>query len=176
MYFMLIYSFLVIGIASYGGGLVTVGLVIHEIVTIRGWLSPREMADVITLSQFTPGPIAINTATYTGLRVLGIGGAIVATLSVVIPSILVLTVILLIRNYLNRNRKISTSRVSFLTVLRPGILALLLQAVVRFGESALTSWFSLGTAIISFTIFFFFRKVHPFWVMLAAGFAGILFF
>lgn len=176
MYLQLFQSFMMIGIASYGGGLVTVGLVIHEVVNARGWLSAREMTDVITLSQLTPGPIAINSATYTGFRLLGMGGAAISTISVLLPPIIIMTILLLAKKLVEKHPLVRNRKLPFLSALRPGILALLFQAVLQFGRSALTTLPAIIICVVSFLLFWFVRKLHPFWVMLAAGIIGMVVF
>jgi chromate transporter len=176
IYLKLFQSFVMIGLASYGGGLVTVGLVIHEVVTARNWLSVREMTDVITLSQLTPGPIAINSATYTGFRLLGLGGAAVATVSVLTAPLLIMTIILLVKKVVENKSLSREGKIPLLSALRPGILALLLQAVVQFGRSALDSTASVLLCITAFALFWFVRRLHPFWVMLGAGLIGMVVF
>ena len=96
----LFWSFFQIGLFSFGGGYASMPLIQNQVVTIRGWLTLTELADMITISQMTPGPIAINSATFVGTRLAGLPGAIVATLGCVIPSsMVVLTLAFLYYKY-----------------------------------------------------------------------------
>ena len=169
-------SFIGIGLASYGGGLVTVGLIIHEIVTVRAWLSAEAMAQAVTLSQLTPGPVAINTATFTGYRVDGILGSIVATLSVVLPSIVLMSTLLIAKHKLRDKpgHPLSKAGPRITQALRPGLLALLLQAVFSFGSATMAGPFSYAVFGGSLVIFLVFRKLHPLIVMVGAGLLGVL--
>lgn len=73
-------SFLKIGVSSIGGGYATIPLIQQQVVAIHGWLTIQEFSDIITISQMTPGPLAINASSFVGMRVGGITGAIVATI------------------------------------------------------------------------------------------------
>ena len=92
IYLELFWSFFQVGLFSIGGGYAALPLIQTQVVEQNAWLSVNEFIDVITISQMTPGPIAINSATFVGIKIAGIGGAIVATLGCILPScIIVLT-------------------------------------------------------------------------------------
>ena len=92
-------SFVIIGAFSFGGGYAALPLIQNQIVSLHHWLSPDEFNHLITISQMTPGPIAINSATFVGLKIDGIAGAVTATLGCVLPSCIIVT--LLAYFYLN---------------------------------------------------------------------------
>lgn len=77
-------TFLNVGICSIGGGYATIHMIQQEVVVSHGWLTPQEYLDMITLSQMTPGPIAVNTSTFAGMRTAGFAGAIVASVACVL--------------------------------------------------------------------------------------------
>ena len=85
----LFWSFFQIGLFSIGGGYAAMPIIQHQVVEINGWLSMIEFGDVVTISQMTPGPIAINSATFVGTRIAGLPGAIIATIGCVTPSIII---------------------------------------------------------------------------------------
>ena len=85
----LLISFLYVGLFSIGGGYATLPLIQEQIVELHGWLSYKEFTDIITISQMTPGPLAVNGSTFVGLRVAGIFGAVVATFGCVISGVLI---------------------------------------------------------------------------------------
>ena len=126
IYLQLLLSFLQIGLLSFGGGYAALPLIQDQIVSLHGWLSMEEFTDLITISQMTPGPIAINAATFVGLKIAGVPGAIVATLGCVLPSCVIVTLIAGL--YL----KYRTMRVlqSVLGTLRPAVVALIASAGV----------------------------------------------
>lgn len=82
-------SFLQIGFSSIGGGYATIPLIQEQVVNIHHWLTMQEFSDVITISQMTPGPLAVNASTFVGIRIAGILGAIVATVGCVSIGFLV---------------------------------------------------------------------------------------
>ena len=89
IYLELMFSFLYIGLFSIGGGYATMPLIQEQVVERHHWLTMEEFADVIAISQMTPGPIAINSATFTGIRIAGIFGAIAATIGCILPSLVI---------------------------------------------------------------------------------------
>ena len=96
----LLFSFLQIGLLSIGGGYAALPIIQDQVVAMHGWLSMREFADILTISQMTPGPIAINAASFVGTKIAGLPGALVASLGVVLPSfIIVLTLSFLYYKY-----------------------------------------------------------------------------
>ena len=85
IYLELFWSFFQVGLFSIGGGYAAMPLIQAQVVDQHGWLSLSEFIDVITISQMTPGPIGINSATFVGIKIAGIGGALVATLGCILP-------------------------------------------------------------------------------------------
>ncbi len=83
-------TFLLIGVLNFGGGYAMVSFIQNQVVNIHGWLTIREYTDMLAISQATPGPIAINTATYTGFKIAGVPGALVATFALVLPAFFVI--------------------------------------------------------------------------------------
>ncbi|MFI3328558.1 MAG: chromate transporter [Rikenellaceae bacterium] len=86
VYLQLLLSYLKIGFFGFGGGYAMLTFIYHEVVVKNGWITAAELADIIAISQMTPGPIAINSATYIGYTVAGIGGSVVATVAVCTPA------------------------------------------------------------------------------------------
>ena len=93
IYLQLFLSFLQIGLFSLGGGYAAMPLIQNQIVTIHSWLSMSEFTDLITISQMTPGPIAINSATFVGIKIAGLPGALIATIGCILPSCIIVTLI-----------------------------------------------------------------------------------
>ena len=93
IYLKLFISFLKIGAFSFGGGYAAMPLIESEVVNTNHWLSAAEFGDLITISQMTPGPIAINSATFVGIRIAGVFGAMAATLGCILPALILVTVI-----------------------------------------------------------------------------------
>lgn len=93
IYWELFLSFLQVGLFSFGGGYAAMPLIRGQVVTVHHWLSMSEFTDLITISQMTPGPIAVNSATFVGTKIAGTLGALVATFGCILPSCIIVTVI-----------------------------------------------------------------------------------
>ena len=93
IYLQLFLSFLQIGLFSFGGGYAAMPLSQGQVVTLHGWLTISEFTDLITISQMTPGPIAVNSATFVGMKIAGIPGAVVATAGCILPSCIIVTIL-----------------------------------------------------------------------------------
>ena len=92
-YLELFISFFKIGLFSFGGGYAAMPLIQDQVVTAHQWLSMPEFTDLVTISQMTPGPIAINSATFVGIKIAGIPGALAATLGCILPSCVIVMLI-----------------------------------------------------------------------------------
>lgn len=144
-------SFIQIGLFSIGGGYAALPLIQNQVVEIHGWLTLSEFADVISIAEMTPGPIAVNAATFVGIKISGLPGAVVATFGSILPSCVIVT--LLAYLYL-RFRKL-TAMQGALAGIRPAVvsmiasagLTILLLALFGSGSVSLES-FSLTNAII----------------------------
>lgn len=124
LYLQLFISFLQIGALSFGGGYAAMPLIQQQVVTLHGWLSLSEFTDLITISQMTPGPIAINSATFVGTRVGGFWGALCATTGCVLPSCLLVS--LMAWAYLKYGHLSIIQDV--LSSLRPAVIAMIASA------------------------------------------------
>ena len=93
IYLQLFLSFLQIGAFSFGGGYAAMPLIQNQVVQLHPWLSQSEFTDLLTISQMTPGHIAVNSATFVGLKVAGIPGAVICTLGCVLTSCILVSLI-----------------------------------------------------------------------------------
>lgn len=171
----LFFSFLQIGLFSFGGGYAAMPLIQGQVVTQHGWLSMSEFTDLVTISQMTPGPIAINSATFVGIKIAGIPGALAATLGCILPSCIIVT--LIAKLYLKyRNMTVLQS---VLCSLRPAVVAMIASAgisilVTAFWGAAAkirlpdTDW-SLVLIFVICIILLKKIRMNPIWVMLLAG-------
>ena len=130
IYWQLFLSFLQIGMFSFGGGYAALPLIQEQVVTQHGWLSRSEFTDLITISQMTPGPIAVNSATFVGIRLAGFLGALAATFGCILPSCILVTVL----SYLYlKYRKMSMLQ-GVLETLRPAVVSMIAAAGGTHGE------------------------------------------
>ncbi|MBW7571480.1 chromate transporter [Caproiciproducens faecalis] len=180
IYLQLFWSFFQVGLFSIGGGYAAMPIIQNQVVTQHGWLSMTEFADVITISQMTPGPISINSATFVGIRIAGIWGAVIATVGCVLPScIIVLTLAFIYYKYRNL-----TLAQGILGGLRPAVVAMIASAglailVLAFWEGKPVSvnpqdldWISI--VLFSICLFVLRKwKSDPIIVMSGAGFVGL---
>lgn len=126
IYLQLFLSFLQIGAFSFGGGYAAMPLIQNQVVQLHPWLSQSEFTDLITISQMTPGPIAVNSATFVGTRIAGVPGALAATIGCVLPSCILVTI--LAKIYL-KYRNLSLLQ-GILKSLRPAVIAMIAAAGV----------------------------------------------
>ena len=118
-------SFARVGIGAFGGGFSVLPLIENELVTQMGWITAEEFRNIFALSQVTPGPIAINAATFIGFHEGGILGAIVATASMVIAPLILLIITVLILEQFG-----ATNKSAFKKSMRPAVSALLSLALI----------------------------------------------
>lgn len=124
IYLQLFWSFFQIGLFSFGGGYAAMPLIQNQIVNIRGWLTMSEFTDIITISQMTPGPVAVNSATFVGIRLGGVWGAVIATIGCILPSSVIA---LILAKLYYKYRELSVMK-GVMNGLRPAVVALIASA------------------------------------------------
>lgn len=122
--FKLFLSFMKIGAFTFGGGYAMIPLIQKEVIEKKKWISEEDLLDIIAIAESTPGPVAINSATFVGYRVAGFWGAFSATFGVVLPSFVIISVI---ATLLNRFSQIKAVKYAFFGI-RAGVLALVIKA------------------------------------------------
>ncbi|MGN0314687.1 MAG: chromate transporter [Fusicatenibacter sp.] len=175
IYLQLFFSFLQIGLFSFGGGYAAMPLIQGQVVTTHKWLSMAEFTDLITISQMTPGPIAVNSATFVGIKIAGVPGAFAATFGCIFPSCIIVT--LIAKMYLKYQKMAMLQEV--LRSLRPAVVAMIASAGISILITAF--WGSSANITLSgtkFSLVFIFLicvvllqkvKMNPIRVMLLAG-------
>lgn len=139
--------FLKIGVMAFGGGYAALPLIQQFIVEDNGWLTMLEMTDVVSISQMTPGPIAINSATFVGTKVAGVPGAIVATLANVTPQFFIM---LFLAQFVFSGKKITVVE-RMLKGLRPGVIGMICVAALTMFLSSI--WPSGQFSIVAMVAF-----------------------
>lgn len=187
-YLLLFYEFFKVGLFAIGGGLATLPFLYNLADKYPQWLTRDMLADMIAVSESTPGPLGINMATYAGFHVDGVLGGIVATLSLVLPSILV---ILIVAKFLDRFNDSKLVKWSFYG-LRPAVAGLIGVAtlevfkvsilnVTRFQETGeILQLFNLKSLALFAVVFILFRfkklsNIHPIVYILGGAVVGVLF-
>ena len=176
IYFKLFWTFFKIGAFTFGGGYAMLPLIQSEVLK-NGWISPDELLNFIAVSESTPGPFAINIATYVGITLSGFWGAISSTLGVVLPSFLIILCVARFFEKFSENHIIK----GVMSGLKPAVIGLILSAVLSVGKTVLfPSGFSLSADFyISLCIFIIsavliFKKLHPIYIILISAVLGIL--
>ena len=173
----LFWAFFRIGALTFGGGYAMIALLDHECVEKRQWLTADELMDITVVAESTPGPIAINAATFVGIRIAGPMGAVVATLGCVFPSCLVVSLLAWV--YF-RYRQLTAIH-GALYGLRPAVVALIASAgltlllTALWGENGFSpTWPDPVAVVLCLGAFFVLRrfKPDPILVMLACGGLG----
>ena len=148
------------GAFTIGGGYAMLPLIEREM-TSRGWISEADIQDIIVLAQSAPGILAVNMAIFTGHKIKGLRGSIVAATGAVLPS---LVIILLIAMFFTQFKENDIVRRIFQAV-RPAAVALILVPAVRMAKSGCKSWWTWAIAIASLLCVAF-LKVSPIWIIL----------
>ncbi|SCN23967.1 Chromate transport protein [Clostridium sp. N3C] len=175
----LFWSFFQIGMFSIGGGMAAMPLIQNQVVNLHHWLTLTEFTDLITIAEMTPGPIAINSATFVGIRIAGIPGAIVATIGCIFPSCVIVSLLA----WIYFKFKELTVVQGILSGLRPTIVALIASAglsifiLVVWGEDGFsTNPLTINlVSVLLFTVAIFILrkwKPNPIYVMLGSGIIG----
>lgn len=185
IFWKLFFIFLRIGIFSFGGGLAMIALIQNEVVEKQGWLTAQEFTDVVATSQITPGPVGINTATYTGYTAvvnagyaewLGIVGALLASLSVILLPLLVM---MIVWHFLVKHKD-NPIIASIMSVIRLAVVGLIAAAALlmitpdTFGSyktSPMQHFVSIAIFVSVFVASFKF-KVSPILLILLSGAVG----
>lgn len=190
LYLQLFWTYTKIGLFGFGGGYAMLSLVQDEVVVKQGWITEQQFTDIVALSQVTPGPIGINSATYIGYTATGsILGAIVATLAVSLPSFILVMLISMAFSRFRQNRWVEAAFVG----IRPASVGLIASAALLLSIHAegVWQWINHGNreaivvrdnfpdlrSLLLFAVTFVValrRWVHPILLILLAGGAGWL--
>lgn len=174
IYLQLFISYLKIGFFGFGGGYAMLSLIQNEIVEQQGWITASEFADIVAVSQITPGPIAINSATYIGYTIAGFWGSVVATFAVSLPA---LTIMLLITRFflrLKNNRYVHGA----IAGMKPVVVGMIASAALllmfpRSGEDVnfIDGW---SWALFGLTLLGAYKKINPILLIILSAVAGML--
>ena len=165
----LFFTFCRIGGLTFGGGYAMLPIIQKEIVEEKKWATEEEVLDYYAVGQCTPGIIAVNTATFIGCKVQGIIGAIVATLGVVFPSLIIITIIAaLLKNF--ASYAIIQHAFSGIRVV---VIALIISAILKLAKTSIKNSITLIIAILAF-ISVAFVNLSPIYIVVAAACVGLI--
>ena len=163
-------TLLQIGATTFGDGYAMIPLIEREAVEKKRWITEEDVLDIVAIAESTPGPIAINAATFVGFHTAGFAGALCATLGVVLPSFLI---ILLISLFLRQFEALKLVRYAFVGI-RAAVLALVLSAVWKLAHQTKRNVFSLCIAAAVFALAVFVPQIDVLWLIAASAVAGIV--
>ena len=174
IYLQLFISYLKIGFFGFGGGYAMLSLIQNEIVEQRGWITVSQFADIVAISQMTPGPIAINSATYIGYTVAGFWGSVVATVAVCLPALTVMLALTKFFLKLKDNRYVHGT----ITGMRPVVVGMIAAAALllifpeqRADSSFIDHW---SWILFAATLYASYKKVNPILLIALSAVAGIV--
>ena len=172
-------AFLKIGAFTFGGGYAMIAMIQAE-AERHCWLTQEELVDFVALSESTPGPLAVNMATFVGMRTGGVFGAIIATLGIVLPSFII---ILIIAKFFEKYKK-SKAVGGIMSGLKPAVVGMIGAAFIPVARtvffpsgitasvfSSVSFWVFLG--LFAVTTVLAFKKVHPIKIILLSAVVGI---
>lgn len=162
-------TFCRVGGLTFGGGYAMLPILQREIVEKKGWTTEEELLDYFAVGQCTPGIIAVNTATFVGFRKKGVLGGILATLGVVFPSVVIITVVAAV---LQNFAHLPVVQNAFAGI-RVCVCVLILNAVVKLLKKSVRDWVTL-VLFLGVLAAALFTSLSPVWLVLAAGALGVL--
>ncbi len=187
IFFELLYTFFKIGLFSFGGGYGMLSVIQGEVVTRHGWLTTQQFTDIVAISQMTPGPIGINSATYVGYTAvmndchsvsMAVVGSLVASSAVMLPSIILM---LIVSRYFMKYSKHPSVEAVF-SALRPAVVGLIASAALLLMNSDNFGTFSSLQFPVSVALFLFafialrVFKLGPILILLICGLFGAVFY
>lgn len=168
-YWKIFVSFFKIGLFTFGGGYAMMPLFRQELINKRKYIDENELIDFYSIGQCTPGIIAVNVATFTGYKIKKTGGAVVATLAIVLPSLIIIMALAGILNTLSDNQVVSHA----FSGIRIGVIALILNEVLVLFKKAISTRFQLAVfAVVLLLIFCF--KISAIIAVIIAAVTGML--
>ena len=165
----LLFTFFKIGLFSFGGGYAMIPFMQREIIEKHQWLSSSEFVDIIGISQMTPGPVSVNSATFVGFKVSGIVGSIFATLGITVISFILVSIASKAIDKFKESKYLKAA----LLGMRPVLIALIINAFISLAKDAYVDVKSIivtlivGGCLLS-------KKIHPILTIVIAGLLGII--
>ncbi|MEH0155117.1 chromate transporter [Limibacter armeniacum] len=162
-------SFFKIGLFTFGGGYAMIPLMERELIDKHKWLNKEELLEIISIAQITPGTIAINAATYVGRKEGGISGALGASLGVIAPSFIIITLIYHLFSHNFDNPYIQKA----FTGARAAVVALIGYSFLKIFKAGIKDRISIGLFAIACVLLFIFN-IHPILLISIGGISGLL--
>lgn len=164
--FGMFFSFLKIGMFTFGGGYAMIPIIRHEVIEKQHWIDDDQFVELLTLAQSAPGPISLNTSVFVGYKMRGYAGAIAALLGVVLPSFIILLIIAVYFSHIRDNATVDAA----FKGMRPAVVALIISPIVSLARG-MGLWRYLVAAATAVAIWFL--ALSPIYLILAAAAVGI---
>lgn len=164
------WTFFKIGLFTFGGGYVMINIMSHTIVTKKGWLTEDEMFELLVISESTPGPFAINGATYIGYKCRKFWGSFFATLGVILPSFIIILLISFFLQAFQNNIIIQNG----LKGISAGVSVLILLALMKIGKKVPINIINIILCVVAFIVSFF-NLFSIIYVLIAGALFGLIY-
>ena len=167
--FKLLFTYAKMGLFTFGGGYAMIPLMEKELIQVHKWLSMQEFMDIIAIAEVTPGPVAVNCATYVGYKMAGVWGAAFATIGVVLPSfVIVISIASLFLKYKDTPSVKAVSK-----GLRAAVTAMIASAALSMARASVVD--VRGIVIVGLVVLGIFKmKIHPIICIFLAAILGIV--
>lgn len=166
-------TFFKIGAFTFGGGYAMIPLIQHEVTVKNKWITDDDILEIVAISESTPGPIAVNSATFVGYRVCGVLGSIAATLGVVVPSFLIMLVVFFV---LDEFQHLKPVQYAFMGI-RACVLTLVLKALVSMYKKCEKTWVSytvIAFSVITSVVIAKFVPINTFYIIIVSAVFGLV--
>jgi len=171
----IVFTFMKIGALSFGGGYAAIPLVQQQVVKVNGWMSNSEFMNVLAIDELTPGPIAINCATFVGMRMAGLPGAIAATFGCVLPPVIIAFILAKIY-FKYSGAKLMSGALSGLKCMVVALIACTSITIIKSSILANNTIDIFGVVIFFIALFVLKKfKTEPILVILASGLVGLIY-
>lgn len=166
-------TFFKIGAFTFGGGYAMIPLIQHEVTEKNKWITDEDILDIVAIAESTPGPIAVNSATFVGYRVCGVLGSVAATLGVVIPSFLTMLCVFFI---LHQFQDLPAVKYAFMGI-RACVLALVIKALLSMYKKCEKNWVSycvIAFSILTSVVISKYVPINTFYIIIASAIFGLI--
>lgn len=166
--FRLFIVFMKIGVFTFGSGYAMLALAEKEVVELNKWLTPEQFSNAMALSEVTPGPIMVNLATFVGVKIQGIPGAVIATLGLILPPMIFLIVITKFYIVYKDNEWVQKA----FKGLRPAVIGLIITIVIKLSGTTLVDYKSVLITLV--VVVGVFSGLHPIFAIVGASLLGFV--
>ncbi len=167
MLFQLFYSFLKIGLFTFGGGYAMIPLIEREVITNKKWIAESEFLELLTVAQSAPGPISLNTSVFVGYKMRGYAGALAAISGVVLPSFVIILLVAIFFSDIRHNPVVDAA----FRAMRPAVVALIVAPVVGLAKG-MRPWLVAVSAATALAVWWL--GISPVYLLIAGAAAGLL--